>query len=712
MKHIYTLLLFFFLLFPGFINAQEDVIYLQSGSKILSSRPDVNGNILAFDENNGTKIVLSAKTISEHPLRIPYIINKKSGASGKGTESIADMIMYPGFPDTIPNIGYNDGMEGVLFCNMDADPQQEIVINLGQTTQAINMDGSIVPGWPKTISQVPSGGPVFGDIDGDGEGEIVIGSYTGSTTGYVYAYEKNGTAVTGFPVNTGYIWMSPTLADLNNDGAMEIIVGKRQYPTGQVIVLKGDGTALTGWPQTMAGVPGASAAVGDITGDNSPEVIFEALDSLYAWDASGNLIAGFPFTIPAAEITSYSSPVLADINNDGMREIIFGTHEGSGLLRGVVHIIKNNGTEYPGWPKYTTYWVYAPPSVGYINNDNILDVAVGDQVLSGTPVDLLYAWDINGNPLTGFPISPLDAINAQTLIIDIDGDNLMELIFDNNSSQAGQGKYHAYNHDGSVVSGWPLLTQGGTFFVTPAITDINLDNVMDMIGAGSTGTPPNVTSYVSLWNAGVPYSSASVKLPMYQYNQARNGSFNNPTIVPVEMESFTAAAGGSDVQLEWITVTETNNSGFRLFRNDEPIAFVAGKGTTTEKQVYTFTDRDLTAGTYTYRLTQVDFNGTVSSAGSVTVEVGNLPEQFSLAQNYPNPFNPDTRIKYSLPVSSQVMIKVYDVLGNEIETLVNKEQPGGTYEFTWNAAGLPGGVYFYRLQAGSFSETKKTILMK
>ena len=88
------------------------------------------------------------------------------------------------------------------------------------------------------------------------------------------------------------------------------------------------------------------------------------------------------------------------------------------------------------------------------------------------------------------------------------------------------------------------------------------------------------------------------------------------------------------------------------------------------------------------------------------------PIEFLLLQNYPNPFNPSTKIQYSIPQTSQVQISVYDILGNEIETLVNEEKLPGTYELTWYAEGLPSGVYFYRLQAGSFVYMKKMILLK
>jgi len=90
----------------------------------------------------------------------------------------------------------------------------------------------------------------------------------------------------------------------------------------------------------------------------------------------------------------------------------------------------------------------------------------------------------------------------------------------------------------------------------------------------------------------------------------------------------------------------------------------------------------------------------------------NFPERFYLYQKYPNPFNPSTTIKYSVTNLSKVILKVYDILGKEKETLVNEEKPSGTYELTWNAANLPGGVYFYQLKAGDFTSTKKILLVK
>ncbi|MBT8379679.1 MAG: T9SS type A sorting domain-containing protein [Ignavibacteria bacterium] len=90
----------------------------------------------------------------------------------------------------------------------------------------------------------------------------------------------------------------------------------------------------------------------------------------------------------------------------------------------------------------------------------------------------------------------------------------------------------------------------------------------------------------------------------------------------------------------------------------------------------------------------------------------NFPNTFRLEQNYPNPFNPNTKIKYTIPSESFVQLKVYDVLGNEVATLVNEEKPAGNYVINFSAEKNPSGVYFYALNAGDFIQTKKMLLLK
>ena len=187
-------------------------------------------------------------------------------------------------------------------------------------------------------------------------------------------------------------------------------------------------------------------------------------------------------------------------------------------------------------------------------------------------------------------------------------------------------------------------------------------------------------------------------------------------LIPVELTSFTASVSDKNVTLNWSTATETNNRGFEIQRKTSAgdfltVAFVEGKGTTQEPQAYSYADKNIENGKYSYRLKQVDFSGSYSYSNVAEVEV-KIPAKFGLNQNYPNPFNPTTTISYEIAKETNVSLKVYDVIGNEIATLVNETKPAGTYEVIFDASSLSNGVYFYKIQAGNFTATKKLILMK
>jgi hypothetical protein len=206
-------------------------------------------------------------------------------------------------------------------------------------------------------------------------------------------------------------------------------------------------------------------------------------------------------------------------------------------------------------------------------------------------------------------------------------------------------------------------------------------------------------------------------------------------LVPVELLSFTSSVSGNKITLNWITSTETNNMGFEIERfneskierlkNWESIGFVIGNGTTTQTQTYLFSDINLNAGRYQYRLKQIDFDGTSEYSNIIETEIF-IASDFILEQNYPNPFNPRTTIKYSIPnvtlssssraesrdEGSRVQLKIYDILGNEVAALVNENKPAGNYEVIFNSGNLSSGVYFYKLSFGKLEVVKKMILMR
>ncbi len=190
---------------------------------------------------------------------------------------------------------------------------------------------------------------------------------------------------------------------------------------------------------------------------------------------------------------------------------------------------------------------------------------------------------------------------------------------------------------------------------------------------------------------------------------------NNP--LPVELVDFSANEVGNDIVLKWGTASETNNYGFdierQLFGNDnwKKVGFVIGNGNSNSTKEYLFKDLNPVGGSkFNYRLKQIDIGGNYKYSSTITVKV--LPKEFSLKQNYPNPFNPTTIIRYELPKDGFISLKIYDVLGKEVKTLLNEYKNAGRYELLLHAENMSSGIYIYQLVAGSFTSVKKMLLIK
>jgi len=244
-----------------------------------------------------------------------------------------------------------------------------------------------------------------------------------------------------------------------------------------------------------------------------------------------------------------------------------------------------------------------------------------------------------------------------------------------------------------------LATINFTISNNAAITNLTVGTGSLTIGLFSTHNNEDFTGLINPQTMSTPINMTNVPLP-------------------VELSSFKAKMYNDDkVKLNWSTKTETNNYGFDVERQAnegqwEKVGFVNGYGNSNSPKEYSFIDKDLIGGSkFLYRLKQVDNDGQFEYSNVVEVEV--VPNNYSLSQNYPNPFNPNTNIRYSLKDDKQfVSLVVYDILGNEIQTLVNEEKSAGTYELNWSAINFPSGIYFYRLKVGSFVETRKMTLLK
>ena len=199
--------------------------------------------------------------------------------------------------------------------------------------------------------------------------------------------------------------------------------------------------------------------------------------------------------------------------------------------------------------------------------------------------------------------------------------------------------------------------------------------------------------------------------------------------LPVSLSSFTSSVNKRDVTLMWVTEWELNNSGFDIERKLTPfdppergtsewkkIAFIPGHGTSNVSNGYLFKDEKLKAGTYQYRLKQIDFNGNYEYFSLESDISINPPGNFEMSQNYPNPSNPNSKINFELPVTGKVNIKIYDIIGREVMSLIDETREADYYTVEFDGSNLASGVYFYRIYAEGegqrFTKTMKMIIVK
>lgn len=274
----------------------------------------------------------------------------------------------------------------------------------------------------------------------------------------------------------------------------------------------------------------------------------------------------------------------------------------------------------------------------------------------------------------------------------------------------------------SVSTGLTNTYVRALLFISPYLIAATSDGVFATTNAGSSWTDFGMSgTSVSALAANGTYLFAGTNT---------SGVWRRPLseLLPVELVEFSALHRGFNVEVQWKTATETNNYGFEIQRSVvgnqlsqntwEKVGFVEGSGTSNVPREYSFSDIHIPSGKYSYRLKQIDRDGKFGYSRTAEVIIGIAPKEFALAQNYPNPFNPTTVIRYQLPVVSNVTLKIYDVLGREVATLVNEEQSTGWKKVKWNA-NVASGINFYRIEAvsgnnpmRSFTQVRKMMLIR
>ena len=272
-----------------------------------------------------------------------------------------------------------------------------------------------------------------------------------------------------------------------------------------------------------------------------------------------------------------------------------------------------------------------------------------------------------------------------------------------------------------AVSGITLsITGGGSLSTLTVNTDVT-GNSPDVIVTGANNASIiSATASVEI-PGGVSYCGLNAIKQLLVLGKTTLGLRTATTTwgaLPVELSSFAASVINRDVTLNWSTATETNNSTFqierRTFSSDgwTVIGNVSGNGTSSIAHDYSFNDRNLITGIYSYRLKQIDFNGNFEYHNLNAEVIVGTPKEFKLSQNYPNPFNPSTTISFDMPKDGFVSLKVYNTSGKEVANLVNETRSAGYYSVSFNASALSSGIYYYRLESNGISKTMKMALIK
>ncbi|MGQ9678867.1 MAG: FG-GAP repeat domain-containing protein [bacterium] len=435
--------------------------------------------------------------------------------------------IMPGWPKKVSsNAGFSP-CRGVALADFDDDGRLEVIMptTAGQL-HVWRADGSYYPGWPRSFNGMGQYAAAVADIDWDGEYEIVICTRGMTSGGAVYVFREDGTVKSGWPFTglvNGNFADSPTLADIDNDDTLEIIVGERDYPIGHLHVLRTNGVEQPGaWPCSLNHVPALGAAVGDLNIDGVPEIVYASYSSLYVFRSDGTVLPGWPITNPNGGSFSYQSPALADIDNDDTLEIVVAYHGGSSGITA----FRYNGIQVSGWPYSFPRWTYCPPTVADLYRDEDLKLLEGVSGVMGGAAAVLFGFDDDGSVLTGFPVvqSNGDAAEGNITVADIDGDGDMEIIFTSNlmSSADTLGYLYAVHHDGTPVSGFPLRPYGWTYLNGATVADVDGDDTMDIV---TVSYDNSAKMAVTVWETGVPFNRSVWEWPTYQFDMARTGLY-------------------------------------------------------------------------------------------------------------------------------------------------------------------------------------------
>lgn len=632
--------------------------------------------------------------------------------------------------------------------------------NLGPQSEAVSFVTSFpaLSNWPVLREDATPSSPVVHDLNGDGIVEIIFGGeeiYALHADGSEYVDGDNNTLTHGVLTQTAgaNFWCTPAIADIDNDGILEIVAAG--WNSGLLYVFAPDGSSKPGWPKAIGNASGqdgaavawASPLVIDVNGDGSREIFIPGSSYLYGFRADGTeIIDGDSNPATLGRFASlggtynYGTPAGADFDHDGFNDVVVGTRSG------MIHLLNGNGVEFPGFPKSLGGAITSSPAIADLDKDGELEMIFGVH----DPMSQIQAIDRFGMSPPGWPVAAKmnQDLNASPTVADLNGDTFPDV-----AVTSGNGSIRIYRgQDGGLFPGFPV-DLGVVARGTPCLGDVTGDGVPDLLigtqeqtlygistaGAILPGFPlrtnhaieggallwdvdndgftnlvfSSIDRYVYAYDTPGIFSPAACPWPMFRHDQANTGyagSLLSTPAAPV-LTSFALEASGDGVRLAWEAPEAW--SGWHVWRADagseagERLTATLLPGGPGRKSWIDATA--VPGGRYRYWLTAIDRTGETVTFPAVAFSVPlEAAPRVTLLQNSPNPFRDGTVILFTLPgvpaaaagpgaasvAAGEVTARltIFDAQGRQVRRLVEASLPPGLHLVSWDGRDAAGAA--------------------
>ncbi len=525
-----------------------------------------------------------------------------------------------------------------IMADINGDGLKEIIAGgKDGKLHVVNADGTIR--WTASTGKPIQSSPAAGDLDGDGDMEVVVtaGGEVGYTSGGVYAYNHDGTPLWTFPTPAG-IFSTPALGDLDGDGKMEVAFGCWDH---YIYLLNSNGTQR--WRHHNADTIWSSPALADLDGDGDLEIItgadYHPGGYIYVFDKDGAVLVK-----KFIGQTIMSSPAIGDINDDGNLDIVVGTgrYDFSSEPGNYVNAWDRNGNYLPNWPRPTGGRVANSPALADLDGDGSLEV------VTACEDHKLYAWNGDGSPVPNWPVTPKTMLGATQLfnmesptVADYDGDGQLEVFMPIGWEVAVIGANGVQETNDGAHPGNPTYNSGYIIPSSPAIGDIDNDGALEMAVGGSHHTDPSY-GYLHVWRVG-PTAGAGLPWPMFHHDARHTGLAVGPPYLRARPRAMPILHPQGRASSSSVIIVENTGGGMIEWTGNvnplapapivttlDPISGTVGESARVAVTVMVSGLTSIPIGSY--NLAQVTIDGTAGGApvdGSpqtvdLTLKVGNL----------------------------------------------------------------------------------------